>query len=102
VQLGNEDGSDLAFRSPHLDPAGYGWIVRPAVLGPSTRVFWAWRAAMTKVLLSPSFDHGPGGTSLKSTNFQSVTSVSSMPRKSRTAGETSTPAPLFSFGLGRS
>ncbi len=34
------------------------------------------RWLMTKVLLSPSLAQGPGGTSLKSTNFQSVTSVS--------------------------
>ena len=60
------------------------------------------RAFWTKVLLSPCFDQGPWGTSLNSTNFQSVTSVSCMPRKSRTAGETSRPAPLFRFGFGRS
>jgi len=38
------------------------------------------RSLMTKVLLSPNRDHGPRGTSLKSTNCQSVTSVSFKPR----------------------
>ena len=38
------------------------------------------RSLITKVLLSPKVDHGPCGTSLKSTNFQSVTSVSFNPR----------------------
>jgi hypothetical protein len=33
------------------------------------------RPLMTNVLFSPKVDHGPGGTSLKSTNRQSVTSV---------------------------
>src|SRR5436853_7451232 len=57
---------------------------------------------MTKGLLSPNLAHGPIGTSLKSTNFQSVTSVDSNLKKSRTAGETSRPAPRFRFGFGRS
>ena len=38
------------------------------------------RSLMTKVLSSPSVDHGPRGTSLKSTNLQSVTSVGCNPR----------------------
>gem|GEM_PF-3769958 len=61
-------------------PLHHGWMVTPPGLGPSTRVFPALRALRTKVLLSPCFDHGPDGTSLKSTNFQSVTSVSLIPR----------------------
>src|SRR5436309_8565475 len=60
------------------------------------------RSLITKVLFSPKVDHGPRGTSLKSTNLQSVTSVGCSPRKSRTAGETSRPAPLFRLGFGRS
>src|SRR5262249_45131368 len=57
---------------------------------------------MTNVLFSPCVDHGPRGTSLNSTNLQSVTSVGFNPRKSRTAGETSSPAPPFRLGFGRS
>jgi hypothetical protein len=38
------------------------------------------RSLVTKVLFSPRVDHGPCGTSLNSTNFQSVTSVSFNPR----------------------
>jgi len=38
------------------------------------------RSLITKVLFSPWVDHGPRGTPLKSTNFQSVTSVSFNPR----------------------
>src|SRR5438046_10630993 len=38
------------------------------------------RSLITKVLLSPKVDHVPCGTSLKSTNLQSVTSVSFSPR----------------------
>ncbi len=38
------------------------------------------RSLITKVLFSPKVDHGPCGTSLKSTNLQSVTSVSLNPR----------------------
>src|SRR5207244_11217440 len=60
------------------------------------------RPLMTNVLFSPKVDHDPRGTSLKSTNRQSVTSVSFSPRKSRTAGETSRPAPPFRLGFGRS
>src|SRR5207244_12683672 len=57
---------------------------------------------VTNVLLSPKVAHGPFGTSLKSTNRQSVRSVCFSPRESRTAGETSRPAPLFRLGFGRS
>src|SRR6266446_1988728 len=60
------------------------------------------RPLMTNVLFSPKVDHGRGGTSLNSTNRQSVTSVSFSPRQSRTAGETSRPAPPFRLGFGRS
>src|SRR5439155_18607633 len=60
------------------------------------------RLLITNVLLSPEVAHGPLGTSLKSTNRQSVTSVCFSPRESRTAGETSRPAPLFRLGFGRS
>src|SRR5882757_11028435 len=60
------------------------------------------RLLITDVLLSPKVAHGPRATSLKSTNRQSVTSVCFSPRKSRTAGETSRPAPLFRLGFGRS
>src|SRR5213078_3875748 len=60
------------------------------------------RLLITNVLLSPKVAHGPLGTSLKSTNRQSVTSVCFSPRESRTAGETSRPAPLFRLGFGRS
>jgi len=38
------------------------------------------RSLVTKVLFSPRVDHGPRGTSRKSTNLQSVTSVSFNPR----------------------
>src|SRR5256886_14341746 len=44
----------------------------------------------------------PRGTSLNPKNRQSVTSVSFSPRQSRTAGETSRPAPPFRLGFGRS
>src|SRR4030095_560107 len=67
----------------------------------STSVAVFLRSLITKVLFSPRVDHGPRGTSLNSTNLQSVTSVDSSPRKSRTAGETSRPAPLLRFGFGR-
>jgi len=60
------------------------------------------RPLMTNVLFSPKVDHSPRGTSLNSTNRQSVTSVSFSPRQSRTAGETSRPAPPFRLGFGRS
>src|SRR4029077_9128093 len=68
----------------------------------STRVAPFLRSLITNVLFSPRVDHGPRGTSLKSTNLQSVTSVLCSPRKSRTAGDTSRPAPLFRLGFGRS
>ena len=55
-------------------------VTPPGVGFAEATVAMPLRALMTKVLLSPSFDHGPCGTSLKSTNFQSVTSVSSIPR----------------------
>src|SRR5215813_230348 len=38
------------------------------------------RLLITKVLFSPKVDHGPCGTSLKSTKRQSVTSVCFSPR----------------------
>src|SRR5205814_7869998 len=77
----------------------YGAIIVPSF---STRVAVFLRSLITNVLFSPRVDHGPRGTSLKSTNFQSVTSVLCRPRYSRTAGDTSRPAPLFRLGFGRS
>src|SRR5438552_7618872 len=68
----------------------------------STRVAPFLRSLITNVLFSPRVDHGPRGTSLKSTNLQSVTSVGCSPRKSRTAGDTSRLAPLFRLGFGGS
>src|SRR5678816_1370896 len=38
------------------------------------------RLLITNVLFSPKIDHGPGGTSLKSANRQSVMSVCFRPR----------------------
>lgn len=46
----------------------------------STSVAVFFRSLITNVLFSPSVDHGPRGTSLKSTNRQSVTSVLCSPR----------------------
>src|SRR5215471_10016800 len=90
---------DLA---PRINYSVAGVASVPGCFFASTRRVPDFRSLITKVLFSPSFDHGPRGTSLNSTNCQSVTSVSFKPRKSRTAGETSRPAPLFKFGFGRS
>src|SRR6476469_4094120 len=46
----------------------------------STSVAPFLRSLITNVLFSPRVDHGPRGTSLKSTNLQSVTSVLCSPR----------------------
>src|SRR6266516_7378445 len=74
----------------------------PLGLGASASSTPFLRSLTTNVLFSPKADHGPRGTSLNSTNLQSVTSVGCSPRKSRTAGDTSRPAPLFRLGFGRS
>src|SRR5437763_16656400 len=55
----------------------YGVIIVPSF---STSVALFLRSLITNVLFSPRVDHGPRGTSLKSTNFQSVTSVLCRPR----------------------
>src|SRR5713101_4497286 len=52
----------------------------PPLLFARTKRVPVFRSLVTKVLFSPNFDHGPRGTSLKSTNCQSVTSVSLKPR----------------------
>jgi hypothetical protein len=52
----------------------------PAGLVRSAISLFDLRAVNTNVLLSPTFAQGPTGTSLNSTNFQSVTSVGSNPR----------------------
>jgi hypothetical protein len=49
-------------------------------LGASANFSPFFRSLITNVLFSPWVDQGPRGTSLKSTNFQSVTSVSFNPR----------------------
>jgi hypothetical protein len=76
----------MAFRSRSSSPCtrtpdDYRAITSSSFrLNPSPSFSLFFPSLMTKVLFSPRVDHGPRGTSVKSTNLQSVMSVCLSPR----------------------